>query len=209
MSISPFPLTLRIPSRVLAEAEPGSPSPSRVSERFSPNPPKKGGGGSWRVPMARTEGLALRGHPVLLHPGPAVQGEATRGQSCALRGQLPEDWRILVLVQPGQLHGQVWPRNLLCRLPAQLEWKSLGVSAPLPTWPPPSLATAFLRRVRSAGPVATCQHKTLRIQQRGGRKGPVGPSGSPGFSVAGELSQTSHLLNGHSATLPCLPNRLQ
>lgn len=33
-----------------------------------------------------------------------------------------------MLVQPGQL--QVWPRNLLCRWPAQLEQKSLGVSDP-------------------------------------------------------------------------------
>lgn len=69
-------------------------------------------------------------------------------------GQAAEDWRILVLVQPGQLLGQVWPRNLLCRLPAQLERKSLGVSAG-------SLAAAFLRGVRSTGPAATSQSRTL------------------------------------------------
>ncbi|KAJ8778163.1 hypothetical protein J1605_013879 [Eschrichtius robustus] len=56
--------------------------------------------------------------------------KAARGQGCALRGWRSEDWGIHLSVQPGQLQGQVWPRNLLCRRSAQLERKSLSVSAP-------------------------------------------------------------------------------
>lgn len=64
----------------------------------------------------------------------AARGPQSRDQGRALGGWRPEDWEIVV---PGQLHSQVCPRNLLCRRPAQLEQKSLGVSAPrLPALPP-------------------------------------------------------------------------
>lgn len=68
-----------------------------------------------------------------MFPAPLI----ARGQGRALGGLRPEDWGILLPAQPGQLHGQVWPRNLLCRLSAQLERKSLSVSAP---FSPPALA---------------------------------------------------------------------
>lgn len=106
--------------------------------------------------------LTPMAHLVLLCAGPEARDMRPPGSRLCPRGQWPEGWRILALVQPGQLHSQVWPRNLLCRLPAQLERKSLLVSTP-------RLATAFLRGVRSAGPAATSQRRTLRIQQ--GRRG--------------------------------------
>ena len=68
-----------------------------------------------------------------------------RGQDRALGGLRQEDWGILLPAQRGQLHGQVWPRNLLCRPSAQPERKSLSVSAPSS---PPALS-AF--RERSPG----------------------------------------------------------
>lgn len=98
---------------------------------------------------------------MLLSLGPAVQGVKLPGVKAVPSGQAAEDWRTLVLAPPGQLRGQVWPRNLLCGLPAQLERKSLGVSAP-------SLAAAaFLRGVRGTGPAATSRSRTLRIQGGG------------------------------------------
>lgn len=155
--------------------------------------------------MARKDGLPLRGHPVLLCPGPAVQAvrppgvkAVPSGASCQRTGE-SSSWS-----SPDSCTARCG-RGICCVVCPRSWSGKASVSAP----PPPSLATAFLRRVRSAGPATTCQRKTLRIQQRGGRKGPVGPSELPGFSVAGELSQTSHLLNGHGATLPCLTNRLQ
>ena len=67
---------------------------------------------------------------MLQRPGPQSPREAARGQGRALRGRRPGDWGIVLRVQPEQLHSQVWSRNLLCRRPAQLERKSLSVSAP-------------------------------------------------------------------------------
>lgn len=74
-----------------------------------------------------------------------------RGQGRALGGLRPEDWGILLPAQPGQLHGQVWPRNLLCRPSAQLERKSLSVSAPSS---PPALAP-HIPAERGGGQAAT------------------------------------------------------
>lgn len=67
---------------------------------------------------------------MLLCLGPQSQCEAARGQGRALGGRRPEDWGIVLRVQPEQLHRQVWSWNLLCRGTVQPEWKSLSVSAP-------------------------------------------------------------------------------
>lgn len=120
--------------------------------------------------MARKDGLPLRGHPVLLRPGPAVQGvrppgvkDVPSGASCQRTGE-SSSWS-----SPDSCTARCG-RGICCVVCPRSWSGKASVSAP----PPPGLATAFLRRVRSAGPATTCQRKTLRIQQRGGPEGTRG-----------------------------------
>lgn len=101
---------------------------------------------------------------------------AARGQGHALGGPRSEDWRIL-LVQPRQLQGQVWPRNLLCRRTQQLERKSLRVSAPSS----PPLAPHIPARGAEQGHIQAPNPKDSTGR---GQQGTRGPSGTPRCLVA-------------------------
>lgn len=95
----------------------------------------------------------------------------------------PQDWAIVLRVQSEQLHDQVWSRNLLCRRPAQLERKSLSVSARRLA----TIAEAPHIPVQGGSPAPRplpCCCWTLRVQQCKEGKGPGGTSGPPGSSMA-------------------------
>lgn len=148
-----FCLPVRIPSWLFAGLRQGAPQPPG---RTSPLPPPKKWG--WELEgVDGHAGLALKGHPMVLSPGPAVWGLKHRSQQPCPGGQQPEDWRILVLVQSDSCTTRcACGICCICR-PVQLERKSLRVSAP-------SLTTEFLCGVWSADPAVTCRCRTLRIQ---------------------------------------------
>lgn len=116
-------------------------------------------------------GLTLMEHLVLLRPGPEIQAMRPSGVKAMPSGPTA---RELENPCPGPAWTAAQPG-----VAAEFAVSPAGAAgAEKPRCQRPRLATAFLRGVWSGGPAATSQRRTLRIQ-RGGGKGPVGPSAPP------------------------------
>lgn len=123
----------------------------------------------------------------LLRQGPVVPGQSHARGAGGRRTR-----KILLLVQDSCTR-QVWLRNLLCRLPAQLERKSPGVRTPCLSTQP---------RI-PARPAATAQLDPKNSTGRGG-KGPWDPLGHCPSVKWGWLHCLLCLANGSK----CLPKTI-